>query len=348
MTTKPTKVPITTTLPAVAKSPAVVASPEVVTSSWEDYLTGKKVSANHFLAKMAKGAITLPNEETRNRFAEALGAKPERVGRLILLLQASDRFDVTVSRIVIKLVEAGINRLGVVSFPEPLNAVSFRRAISSWLASIKKKPLKPADLNILFLLLHYGHHRQLLEHDTGFSLVASAISKPIKTRPKQAQHAKLVKTSLEVLLAAAPTTQVLSSLLAFSAAHKAAGHKLNAQIQSQEKAIERLTAELSSLNSTINGLRAEIAKIEEQKVVAENRVFELEKQIVDIRDGYQHKIDELRGRIRGMLQGQLTRWLQTALDASRSDPPWTKAIQERLEDSLKLIEKEIQWLQPSA
>ena len=88
--------------------------------------------------------------------------------------------------------------------------------------------------------------------------------------------------------------------------------------------------------------------LKEEKTAAENKVTELEKQIVELRDGYQHKLDDLRGRIRGMLQGQLTRWLQTALDASRSDPPWTQAIQERLEDALRLIEKEIQWLQPSA
>jgi len=68
----------------------------------------------------------------------------------------------------------------------------------------------------------------------------------------------------------------------------------------------------------------------------------LKKEIVEIQDGFQHKLNDLRGRVRGLLQGQLTRLLQTALDASRSEPPWTKAIQERLEDALKLIDKEIQ------
>ncbi len=67
-----------------------------------------------------------------------------------------------------------------------------------------------------------------------------------------------------------------------------------------------------------------------------------------MRASYQHKLDDVRGHIRGTLQGQLTRWLETSLDASRASPPRTEVIEERLEEALKLIEKELQWLQPSA
>ena len=67
----------------------------------------------------------------------------------------------------------------------------------------------------------------------------------------------------------------------------------------------------------------------------------MDRQLIDLRDGHRYKMDELRGRIRGMLQGQLTRHIQTALDASRLDPPYTAAIQERLEDALRLIKKEL-------
>ena len=77
------------------------------------------------------------------------------------------------------------------------------------------------------------------------------------------------------------------------------------------------------------------------KSSSELEIEKLKKEIVEIQDSYQYKLNDLRGRVRGLLQGQLTRFLQTALDASRSEPPWTKAIQERLEDALKLIGKEI-------
>lgn len=331
-----------------AKPLATETTPAIVVSPWEVYLTGKKVPADRFLTKMKKGVLTIPDGATRNRFAEALAANPDRIVRLILLLQASAVSGDTIRRIVVEFAEAGIKRLGVVSFPEQLDATAFRHAVASWLAGIHKKPLKPADLNIFFLLLHFGWHRQLLDDDTAFSLVVSADAKLVKPRPKHAQPAKPAQTALEVLLAAAPTAPVLSAWLAYDKVYTSATDKLNAQLQSQAVETARLTAECASLNATITGLRTDIAALQEGKATAESRMAELDKHIVDIRDGYQHKLDELRGRVRGLLQGQLTRWLETALDASRSDPPWTQAIQERLEDALKLIDKEIQWLRPSA
>jgi hypothetical protein len=74
----------------------------------------------------------------------------------------------------------------------------------------------------------------------------------------------------------------------------------------------------------------------------------LELRLSQLDDGYKHRLQEVRGRMRGILEGQLTRWLQTALHASQETPPWTHTIQERLEEALSLIEKESRWLHPSA
>lgn len=352
METEPIKPPTAMPPPTPAEPAANQALPEAATSPWEAYLTGKKAPATRFLAKMdaarAKGGLSLPDDATRNRFAEALAAKPDRVARLVALLQACPPYSDTVRRIVVEFAEAGIKRLGTVTFPEPLDATAFRATVSNWLAGLRKKPLKPAELNLLFLFLQIGWQRQILDHDTAFHLVASAVAKPAKAQPKKAAATKPAPTPLEVLLAATPGALVLSTLLAHAEAAKVEADKLNTQIQAQAVEIVRLTANCAVLNGTISELRADIATLEDKKAAAENKVTELEKQVVDIRDGYQHKLDELRGRIRGVLQGQLTRWLQTALDASRSDPPWTEAIQERLEDALRLIERETQWLQPSA
>jgi hypothetical protein len=348
METEPTQVPTSMTPLMSAEPLATEASPGVAVSPWEDYLIGKKVPADRFLAKMRKSVVTAPDDATRHRFAEALAAKPDRIGRLIVLLQASAADGVTIRRIVVELAEAGIKRLGIVSFPEHLDANTFYHAVSSWLAGIRKKPLRPADVNMLFLLLHFGWHRQLLDDDTAFSLIASADAKPVTSRPQHAQPATLAHTALEVLLAGVHTAPLLSSALAYHKVYRSAMDKLHTQVQSHVAELGRLSAECTSLNATITGLRHDIATLQEEKANAESRIMELNQHIIDVRDGYQHKLDELRGRMRGTLQGQLTRWLQTALDASRSNPPWTQAIQERLEDALKLIEKEAQWLPPSA
>jgi hypothetical protein len=347
MTSEPTNDLISPTPPVSAKQAESQTDQTAPASPWEEYLTGKKTPAASFLAKMGKGVGTDPDEMTRDRFAEALVAKPERIDRLISLLHAPVLSGLTIRRIVLELTEAGIRRLSSISFPEPLDAMTFSQAVLSWLNDIPEKPLKAAELHILFLLLHFGRQRQLLDQDTAFSLVDAALTKPSKSRPMQAQPGKRASSLMHVLLAIGPRESLLSSLIAYFDTSKAAADKQNTQVQSQVADIERLTAERASLNATITGLHAEIVTLKEQKTAVETQVTELERQMVNVHDGYKHQIYEMRERMRGILQGQLTRWLQTALEETQVESPWMKAIEERLVNTLKLIEKEIQWLQPS-
>jgi hypothetical protein len=53
METEPTHVSTSTTPLTLTKPLVTEASPSVAISPWEDYLTGKKVPADCFLAKMA-------------------------------------------------------------------------------------------------------------------------------------------------------------------------------------------------------------------------------------------------------------------------------------------------------
>lgn len=336
--TSPTQAPSADTPPVAAPAPVC---------PWEHFLTGKKVAPQKFLVTMAKGAITLPDDATRQRFVESLLAKPERMARFIELLQATATNGDTLRKIVANFAEAVIRRLQHAAIPDPLDATAFGHFVSSWLAGIHKKPLAPNDLNLLFLMLHFGSLRQVLDPETGFSLVASAVSKPCKPSGKPDRSAP-PETPLDVLLAATPARPVLASLVAHAKAAEGQTAELSRRIEQQAKEITAFTVDVARLQATITGLQNEITTLKKEKGDAEQEIQELERQIVDIRDGYQHKLDALRGRIRGVLQGHLTRWLETALDAARSNPPFTKAIEERLEDALKLIEKEIQWLQPSA
>jgi hypothetical protein len=351
MENKPNKLSKPAVSTKLTSPPVSEKHPTEISSTWEKYLTGKKTPVDSLLSKVeadrVKYGITIPDEATKARFAEALVTNPERIARLLALLQACASCRDSVRQIVMDLSEISIKRLGIISFPDPLNAVGFRIAISSWLGGIRKKPIKQNELNLLFLVLQFGLHRQFLDRDTVFNLVASAVSKPVKLHSKHTQNRKLPHTQLEVLLST-PSAPVLSALLSYAETSKEDTDDLKYQIQNQAADIARLTTECVNLNAAIADLNAEVTAFKDQNVTTKNMIAEAEKQIMEIRDGYQHKLDELRGRIRGMLQGQFTRWLQTALDASRSDPPWTQAIQERLEDSLKLIEKELQWLQPSA
>jgi len=351
MKTEEKKTPTPTAPFELAKQP-IVQFP-APTLPWEDYLTGKKSSAVRFLAKMEsakkKDGISIPDDSTKKRFADAVVLNPGRVARLVTLLQACAQSSETVRGIVVEFAEVSIKRLlGTISFREPLDALGFRNTILSWLGTIPKKPLKTDQLNLLFLLLLFGQHRQIIDHDMAMRLVGSAVSKTTKNSTKKKLKPRPAPTLQEVLLGSTPSASVLSALVRYYQASKTAMDKLNTKIISQDEEITKLTFECNSLKIDIKELCSDITILKEQQTADQTRISELERQIVEISDGYQHKLDDLRGRIRGMLQGQLMRMLQTALDASQTKPLWIEAVQEHLEDAIKLIEKEIQWLRPSA
>lgn len=341
------------------------ATAEDPVSPWVTYLIGKKVSAELFLRDMADGVVSAIDDKTRkpkkrktfripqvdnkvrSQFAEALAGEPERVDRLISMLQAAMSASESIRHRVVDLAEAGLMRLGLVAIPDSPDAVAFGEAISTWMRNIPNRPLKPADLNTLLLLLHVGWYRQLLDHDAALGLLASAFSRQTGTSPG-VPGAKLAPRPIDALLAAETSGTTLPTLAALFQAAKAATDKADARTQTQLEQIERLSTENAELRAAIDRLRAEKAALEEGKGAAEAAIAELERQNLSTRASYQHKLDDVRGRIDGVLEGQLSRWLRTSLEAVRATPPRVEVIEERLEDTLALIERELKWLRPSA
>lgn len=346
---------MSTSPPTPSQSP----NPAHPLSPWVRYLIEKTPAAN-FLKDMAEGiviivdpktgkskkqktnAISIPDEATRLRFVAELQAKPERVERLIQLLQTSTIFsNTTIRRIVLELAETAIVHLKIGLFPEPLDAAAFNTTVTTWLEKIADRPLKTQDMQVLWLLIHVGRQRNMLDEDTTFKLIAMATSRKIP--PPSVR----IPTLLDILLAVKATPSVTTAVITYFNASKASVHKLKTTIQAQAEKIAYLTDERTTLNATISSMQAEYAALKAQKEAADIRIADRETEIVQVRDGYKHQIYELRERIRGVLEGQLSRWLQNALDASQSNPPWIAPIQERLEDALKLLKREITWLRPS-
>ena len=75
------------------------------------------------------------------------------------------------------------------------------------------------------------------------------------------------------------------------------------------------------------------------------RIDELEEELNDVRTAFQHRIDETKGRLRGFLEGELSRWVQNASEAADMDPPRVRVIQERLQSMFSAINREAKWLQ---
>jgi cell division protein FtsB len=326
-------------------------APNEAASPWVRYLTGKKISPLAFLRKMesavVKTGITVPDDAVRAQFSDVLLTKPDKIARLLDLFQACGAFGDSLHRIILDFAKVTIERFGIAAITESLDKEDFKDAVSSWLDTFRKKPLKKNELLQLLLLLQFGWQRGVVDHDTSVALIGQSLTKPAKGRGKKKPAQKPLQSSLAALLGASPTPAVLSALLVYAKAASVEKAGLSAKIRAQAADVTRLSDENETLDAEIGKLKSEINQLRSQIATTESRAAKLEQQIVDLRDGYRHKMDDLRGKIRGMLQGQLTRLLQTALDASLTDPPWTVAIQERLEDALQLIEREAECLQPS-
>jgi hypothetical protein len=324
------------------------------TDPWLAFLTDEKASVKKFLGSIRKGAIRIPDATARDAFAQALFAGPPgRVKRLLALMRDSARASDTISGIVYELAEAAIRRVSALRLPAGLNEdMAYQASVSAWVDDQPKRPLRPNELQILLLLIQFGLHRRYVDEDAAMALIALA-ARPVSKRRKAslADQRDAVTSALhpiDVILAVPPVAKTLAALAAHGEAWQARldGQERILRIRASE--IEQLSGECVRKDDIISTLRETVAQLEMANGANAAKVADLERQILDLSDGWQHKVDDIRGRIRGTLSGQFTRCLQTALDAVRSDPPVTSVIQERLEDALKLLERELKWLQPSA
>jgi hypothetical protein len=327
--------------------PQLETSAQINSSSlWVAFLVAEKQNTDDFLARVEMHALTIPDDTVRQQFAQALFDKPERVARVVEMLQASTRYSETVRRVVLMLAETGVHH-NLRSGHNDFDVSTFHEAVSQWLDGIPSKPIKQPDINTLFLYLLFGWQRRLIDEDTAYDLLGKAFRKPKRPGSAQTMPTHSKQSEIEILLAARPVAPAISLLLAQHRIHKTEAKKLAGQVQAQSRENAILAATVESLSKTISDLQCKNSTLNADIESATSRITDLERQVLDTRDGYQYKLDELRGRIFGILQGNIGRWLRTALDASRSDPPWIEAIQERLEDSLAAIDKEMKWLQRS-
>jgi cell division protein FtsB len=246
---------------------------------------------------------------------------------------------------VVDLAYCGLKRLIVVTLPDSPKAGGFGTAISTWITSVPDRPLSTETFQILLVALHIGWYHKCLDDDEALRLIVSAFSKS-ERRQAVAPAVRPELMLLDVLLAAPTSKATLSHQTMYFRQLKAKADKANATIQAQREQIERLSTDKATLRATIDRMREEYVAMEERYVSATDAIAELERKNVTIRASYQHKLDDTKGRISGMFEGQLARWLQTSLEAVHMTPPRVEVIEERLEDSLALIEKEIQWLRP--
>lgn len=313
---------------------------EQKTGCWEEILIGKKVSVEAFIKRISKEGVRIPSGDEKERFTNVLIKKPDRVFRLYQLLLASTDANDSVRRIVMNLTKLGIKQLGVVDLSDPSDGLKFRVSVKSWIDKVEKKPLKVNELNILLVALLWGWRCKLVEQTDVLEFLTLAVSSPQKKGTTRPQTVESNPNQMEVLFRVGAKRESVKALLEYHEVSKLEKEKLDRQIQALLSEKATLDLRRKTLQSEISNQKEQIEGLKDEKREALSQIEAQKKELLDTRDGFQLKLYELRGRIRGILQGQLTRWLETALEASRDEAPWMPVIQERLEDALDLIKKE--------
>ena len=116
--------------------------------------------------------------------------------------------------------------------------------------------------------------------------------------------------------------------------------RLEAQVAQAQRVREQLEMELAAKSDTVNARDAEIAKLRDD---ARRQQASWDARLTE---GL-HQVETLRGRMLGVLRGDLSLWLETARDAATASPPRIGVITERLERALERAAKEAEWLKSS-
>ena len=97
------------------------------------------------------------------------------------------------------------------------------------------------------------------------------------------------------------------------------------------------------LHETKEALDEEIQLLNKEQAITEK----LRRDVMTAGSINKHKLDEMRGRFKGMLEGDLGRHLKTLQTCVEMDPPRTKVAIERVETLLGILNRELKWLEDS-
>jgi hypothetical protein len=336
------------TLPPESQPPQQSLPPDSVKkvapppASLPEYFAAAKISNPRvFLKSLCKGAVSIPSHDDLRAIVESPDIEKRVAPRVVGLLQNIDVASETIRNSLLDLAELLLRHLGHIRQDADPPSLSECRAIASRLLAPggrKPKKLQP-DLFGCFLLLAY--HRNWLTPPDAVALLDSAFT---VQRTKKSQVADNGRGPEDIVLHTPLKKTQIAPLLALNRSWNSrheANEKLLRESQSQ---ISELTEKVSELTATTVDLKSRIESLEADLREKDTRISELRQQLDDLQTAWLHRHDEMKSRIRGFLEGELTRWLQNASEAADADPPYLPVIQQRLRSSLNGIQSQLQWL----
>lgn len=285
--------------------------------------------------------MSIPTQEDLRAIVESSDIEKRVAPRLLGLLQNIDVASETIQNALLDLAESLLRQLGHLrQDADPQNVSDCQTIASRLLAPGGRKPKKlQPDLFGCFLLLAY--HRHWLTPPDAIALLDSAFT---VQRTKKSPIVDNGPAPEDIVLHSPLKKTQIAPVLALNRSWNSR-HVANEKLlrESQTK-ISELTEQVSELNATVADLNSRIECLEGVLCEKDTLVSDLRQQLDDLQTAWLHRHDETKARIRGFLEGELTRWLQNASEATDADPPYLPVIQQRLRSSLNGIQSQLQWL----
>lgn len=318
---------------------------------WRALFAETRISQEHVLIELDKDAVYPVDDRLCSELVSRMvGGAGRTEERLVAILQRCGGSKTVVTEQILVVAEQFLKGNGMPLSPSPSAQDSFSSRIEEWLHRRKKNHLAQKEMQTFFAALLVGRRKDALPEEEAARLLHAVLADSGKKKgQKQGATANLSPAVLavppgkgsaaafDVFLGMLAKLQALEGELVKARSHLDGMCKQNEQLQGVvvDKAVE------------IDGLKGKVTALESDRKALQEKVAGLEQDLLRFQDGLTHRIDQLRSKVRSVLEGPATRHLQNALEAIHATPPWIEAAEERIEDAMKVLRKEAECLRPS-
>ena len=319
---------------------------------WRALFVETRISPEHVLTELDKDAVFPVDEALCSDLVSRMAGGEGRVEeRLVVILQRCAGSKTVVTEQILVVAERFLQQRNM-----PLCLAGFSRddlsaRIEDWLGTRKKKRLAQKEMHLLFASLLVGRRKDALSEEDATrllrSVLADAGSKKKVKKPGDAPDISPAVLAVPPGKASAVAFDVFVRMLEQMRGLEGELTKVQSQLDGVCAQNERLQGVVAERTAEIDGLKDTVGGLESDKAGLQEKVAGLEQDLVRFQDGLTHRIDQLRLKVRSVLEGPATRHLQNALEAIHADPPWIEAAEERIEDAMKVLRKEAECLRAS-
>jgi hypothetical protein len=318
-----------------------------------EYFSNTKHQPHSYMRSLQKQAVRLLSAQESDELAVRVVGDAKSLDRLVGLAvllpleKGSDAARRIITDIIVHVIRKVLPQFQVPAHGAPLEDLAV--GATSLLRQTRSKRQKHT-LTALFALaaVHCGWVGLESVDELISCIAAYASAKPKKkcdrrqkTRADDSQSAK----SLLIPFISKPLA--LSAALKVYAELRSSQASFVRQIAEARVETERVAADLATTAHQLQD-QEQYAQTKNEELTQLRGFFEeLQKDLVAHAATSRHDMQMLKARLKGVLDGDLSRWLKTAYEASNAVPARTNVVTERLEQVLDAIKREVQWMESS-